>query len=366
MMDQLSIALVHPFVWPEVRRGGERYLDDLAWYLSRAGHRVDLIAGKTSEPLIASNRHIRRVRYPRLERLKSRGISEVDTFAIGAFPALLRRYDVVHAFTPAAALAARAARRRTVYTLLGHPRPEIFGSTFQRRLTGAAVRHATVVAALSAASARQTEATFGRTTEVLSPGVRLDRFEPELAARSGPPQILFPAAALPQKGLELLVRALVVLLERMPDARLVIGGPGDPSWAFSAAGERSLRLRAAIDVVGPGTPDDVPARYRAATVTVLPSRDDAFGLVLIESLACGTPAVCCDAGGMPEILDDPAVGHVAPYGDPITLAEAIERTVGLARAPGTPARCREHARRWDWIESVGPKHEAVYRRLVSV
>src|SRR5439155_26035519 len=50
----LRIAVVHPFSWPEVRRGGERYLDDLVWYLTEAGHAVDVITGTTSPSFVAA------------------------------------------------------------------------------------------------------------------------------------------------------------------------------------------------------------------------------------------------------------------------------------------------------------------------
>src|SRR5439155_15671482 len=49
-MRRMRVGLVHPFSWPEVRRGGERYLDDLAWYLASAGHDVTVITGTNGEP----------------------------------------------------------------------------------------------------------------------------------------------------------------------------------------------------------------------------------------------------------------------------------------------------------------------------
>ena len=54
MKQPLRIAVVHPFSWPEVRRGGERYLDDLVWYLTEAGHAVDVVTGTTSPSFVAA------------------------------------------------------------------------------------------------------------------------------------------------------------------------------------------------------------------------------------------------------------------------------------------------------------------------
>ncbi len=117
-------------------------------------------------------------------------------------------------------------------------------------------------------------------------------------------------------------------------------------------------------MLGPGSPAEVPGRYRAATVTVLPAEHEAFGLALIESLASGTPAVCTPTGGMPELIDD-TVGCVAGGSTPTALGQALGEAVNLAADPKTPTRCVERASRWDWESAVGPAHERVYADLVA-
>jgi phosphatidylinositol alpha-mannosyltransferase len=346
----VRIALAHPYSWPAVRRGGERYLADLAGWLQQAGHEVDVVTGE--------GRAVHR-------RLARRGLSPVDMFGVAAWAPLVRgRHDVVHALVPSAALAARLAGRPTVYTHLGLPTAEHFGRRpFDRRLFEAAVRRSTAVTALSRAAADAVRALVAVDVGVLPPGVRLDRFAADVRPRIGAPVLLFAAdASDPRKGLGTALAALDVLLDRHPGARLVVAGPGDPAPALRAATERA---RAATDVVGVGELDDVPGRYRAATVTVLPARYEAFGLVLVESLASGTPAVASAEGGPVEILDDPQVGRTAAPADPHDLARALDEAIGLARLPETPRRCAQHACRYDWAATVGPAHEALYRDLVA-
>ena len=345
----MRIALTSPYSWPQVRRGGERYLDDLAHWLRAAGHDVDVVTGEGHRVHTATAR---------------RGLTPLDTFGLAAWaPLARRRYDVVHALVPSAALAGRLAGRRTVYTVLGLPTAAHFGRRpFDRRLFTSAVHRASRVTALSAAAAQSVTALTGRDVDVVPPGLRADRFPLESAPRSGPARLLFAAdASDPRKGLGAALAALDLLLERLPDARLLVAGPGDPAPALAAASERA---RAATEVLGVGALDDVPGRYRAATVTVLPSGYEAFGLVLVESLASGTPAVAYAEGGPTEILDDPRTGRTCTPGDPGALARALEQAIGLAADPSTPQRCADHARRWHW-DAVGPQHEAVYEKVLS-
>lgn len=359
----MRIALVHPYPWPEVRRGAERYLHDLSGYLAGQGHDVTIVTGTHGRPgrqpapsgaVVSRRRHVGSG-----ARL---GLSEVETFGLSAWRLLATGgFEVVHAFVPSAALAARLAGRRTLYTVLGHPSPDqLPRRAAPRRIFTQAVRRATAVAALSRASAQSLEAMTGRRAEVLSPGVRLDSFPPELAPRRGPPRVLVSASlADPRKRAPLVLEAFGLLLRRHPDARLVLSGEGDADTVVRGVGPE---VAAAVEAAGTGTPEEIPARYRTASVTVLAAAHEAFGLALVESLASGTAVVCTPDGGMPEIVD-PTVGRVAESPTPGALCRAMEEAISLAADPGTARRCVERARRWDWDTNVGPAHVLVYETL---
>lgn len=351
----MRVAIVHPFTWTDVRRGGERYAHDLAWWLASQGHEVDYISGGPAHS-VASDGAVRMVRlhHRHGDRLTGWGIEKPTTFGATVMPWLLRnRYDVVHAFVPSAAVASRGARQRTVFTAIGHPTPENVGKA--RRLLVLGARAAHVTTALSNSAASGISAITGRSPRVVSPGVRADVFTPNIAARVGPPRLLFAAqAGAPRKRLGDLIAAMPVVLKELPDAQLLVGGGG------ALPGRVPGDVSSAIDVIGTGELAEVPQRYRDATVTVLPSVDEAFGLVLVESLACGTPVVGAASGGIPEIITPGSeVGVLAPAADPRGLAEAIISAVKLASDPETPPRCVLHAQQWSW-ESVGPDHLAAY------
>lgn len=363
----LRIALVHPYPWPEVRRGAERYLDDLSGYLADEGHDVTIVTGTTETPVQQpSPRNLTMVRLPRphLRGARHLGLGEMELFGLSALPWLrASTVDLVHALVPSGALAGRLAGLPTLYTVLGHPTfDQLPPGLLTRRLFVSAARRANVTAVLSRASAEALRSTVGRRAIVLPPGVRADRFPPNTTPRTGAPTILLSASLSdPRKRASLALEAFALLRGRRPGARLVLSGAGDPEPLLAPI---APDVRAAVETPGVGSPEEIPIRYQQATVTLLPADHEAFGLALVESLASGTPVVCVPSGGMPEIVE-PGVGKVAASSSAEAIAGALQEVIDLAGDPATPPRCVERSRRWDWQETVGPAHLEAYRQLAE-
>ena len=89
----------------------------------------------------------------------------------------------------------------------------------------------------------------------------------------------------------------------------------------------------------PGAPAEL---FHRAWVSALAAYNEAFGLVLVESLACGTPVVGMADGGVPEIVDRPGIGTLFD-GSGEDLARALLETLELAEDPRTAERCRARA-----------------------
>ena len=105
-------------------------------------------------------------------------------------------------------------------------------------------------------------------------------------------------------GLERLVHAMKHVVQRIPDVCLLIAGKGPLAPELEARID-ALNLAEHVELLGFIPDEDLPIAYRAADVSVVPTRSlEGFGLVAVESLAAGTPVLVTPVGGLPEVVRD--------------------------------------------------------------
>jgi len=222
----------------------------------------------------------------------------------------------------------------------------------QRAIAGS---NATV--ALSEAAATGFREWLGVEARVIRPGVDLEAFSPG-EKRAAVPTVFCPAdASQPRKRIPLLVEAMAIVRRTRPEARLVLSRPRDRSAAAELAG-------AGAEFADVDDRQSLIEELRSAWAVCLPSEGEAFGLVLLEALACGTPAVGTDDGGIPEVLgSDPGVGSLFSGGAQ-ELAEALLAAIGLSEEPTTNARCRARAETFP-REHTGSEYLALYEEVLG-
>lgn len=353
------MALTHAYAWPEVRRGAERIIHELSRALSRRGHDVTVFTAGSERARLRDEgvRTVKlRAHFPPGPRYEAEfGLRLVPLLAGG-------RFDVVHSLAPLDAVASmRAARvhprRRTVYTNLGLPLREWWSTRYDRRAHERVVERIDVYGCMSKFALGELYANYGRVGTLTPGGVDMARFQPA-ARREAEPTILFSGAvAEPHKGLRTLLAALPLVARDEPGVRLWISGPGDAApllrEAPAAARERTV-------VLPLGHPQDQSDRYARAWATALPSQGDSFGMVLIESLACGTPIVASTHSALPELVTPGMTGALCEPHDPPSVAAAAVTALRLAREAGTVTACRASVERFDWDASLAPLLEEIY------
>jgi glycosyltransferase involved in cell wall biosynthesis len=255
------------------------------------------------------------------------------------------RYEVAHAVHPPDALAAARYKRRTgavaVLSYLGIP--DHAGLMERRKrleLTLAALRDCDAVVALSRYAADAFARWLGYEAPVIAPGVDLAAFALGGARAVSPTIVCSAAAEEPRKHVGLLVQALALVRRERPDARLMLSRPRDPAAARSAGVDLDVPGVELADLDGRAA---LARAYQEAWVTVLPATNEAFGLVLAESLACGTPVVGYDDGAIPELIDRPGIGGLFQRLSPEALAAALLEACELSGRAETAGRCRQRA-----------------------
>jgi D-inositol-3-phosphate glycosyltransferase len=188
--------------------------------------------------------------------------------------------------------------------------------------------------------------------------------------------VLFVGRIEPLKGLDTLIQAMACLDTRdlhLPVHLAVIGG--EPNALPENMSGEMARLQKLCDdlcmgglvvFLGKRGQDTLPYYYSAAEVVVMPSLYESFGMVALEAMACGTPVVASEVGGLGYLVQNGVTGYTIPDSDPEALCEklswllsdaALHQKMGVAAA--------EYAKSYAW-EIIAAQIIDVYEQLSDV
>ncbi len=203
----------------------------------------------------------------------------------------------------------------------------------------------------------------------VAPGVDLDTFRPgsrhaarrALGVQADAVLLLFVGRIQPLKAPDVLLRAVARMLGQQPELRnpLQVAIVGGPSGSGLDEPESLQRLAVELGLAGqvrfqPPVPQaQLVEWYRAADVTVVPSYSESFGLVAVESQACGTPVVAAAVGGLRTAVADGRSGVLVPGHDPADWAGAIGTLIrDEHRRRRLSVGAVEHAGRFGWAATA--------------
>ena len=222
-----------------------------------------------------------------------------------------------------------------------------------------------------------------RKVTVIPPGVDTSHFYPipsdeahqYIGLSPNARMILFVGRIEPLKGVATLIQAVSCLklkILKEPVHLAVIGG--DPDADSPEINDEMLRLQKLCDdltvgkmvvFLGKRRQDTLQYYYSAAEVVVMPSHYESFGMVALEAMACGTPVIASQVGGLAFLVQDGETGYTIPAEDHDALCDRLKDLLGdesLRQRMGRNAA--EYAQNYNW-EKIAKQIVSVYIELVK-
>ncbi len=409
MIPRLRIAQISVHTCPLATLGGKEtggmnvYVRDLSRELIRRGHQVDVYTRsqdptipRISQALGRGGRVIHIPAGPQRPYSKHQVYDHLPEFVAGVLAQAEAdgiAYDVIHSHYWLSGWVARELRERWGAPILhmahtlGRLKNAIARSPeelepprriqVEEEIAGFADR----LIAATPSEQQQLIEWYGAAPErirVIPPGVDRSRFFPipptqartQVGLDPSCRSILFVGRIEPLKGIDTLLRAIALIARKCADlicglcVPIIGGDPASPQDNAEMARLQALREELGIGEVvtflGAQDQDSLPYYYAAAEMVVMPSDYESFGMVALEAMACGTPVIASDVGGLAYLVRHGRTGYRVPARDPIALAAKIARLLtdeALRRRMGQRAAC--WAEKYDW-SLIANQIEAVY------
>jgi D-inositol-3-phosphate glycosyltransferase len=413
-MSNLRIAMLSVHTCPLATLGGKEtggmnvYVRDLSRELASRGHLVDVYTRSQDSSLPhISNRlghgarviHIpagpehpynKHLVYDHLPEFVSGVLAQAKTDAI--------QYDVLHSHYWLSGAVARELRQSWsapivhMFHTLGEmknavaQRPEERETAHRIAVERDIVRFADTLVAATPVEEEQLvrlyEADPGR-IRVIPPGVDTERFHPIPQALAKDnislcPDcciILFVGRIEPLKGIDSLIRAIAQVVAKLPELRErlrvpIIGGAldrihEDDEMVRLQELREELGIGDVVTFIGAKDQDLLQYYYSAAQMVVMPSDYESFGMVALEAMACGTPVIASDVGGLSYLVKHGRTGYRVPARDSQALAAKITRLLtdeGLRRRIGQRAACWAESYAWP---RIADRIEVLYTQVMT-
>jgi len=331
--------------WPLVG-GVENHSAQLLPTLAERGHEVVIVTGSDAAglPAHATYAGIALHRLPLVQAIRERDLDALARTrrAIAAIVRDLRPQLLHAAFTgpgiwalPKAEVAPLVLSFHGVVQIDFAAPGGLFARTLERADWITACSRAVLDSVLGAAPQ------LGARASVIPHGLEPPGGEPPEPA-AGPAMVLCAGRMDREKGMDLAIEAFGALASTDRDARLVMAGDG-PERPALVCRAHALGIAERVTFTGWVAPPDMPALVGAATIVLVPSRSEGFGLIALEAALMARPVIAARVGGLREAVQEGVTGVLVPPEDAGAIADAMRRlltTPALARSLGQAGRRR--------------------------
>jgi len=204
--------------------------------------------------------------------------------------------------------------------------------------------------------------------DIIPNGIDTVRYNPSVEpfewAGDGVPRVLFVGRfGESRKGFRYLLRAMPMIQQQYPNARLVVVGPGESDALFRMVEQYDIRN---VDYVGQVPGDDLPRYYRSCDVFCAPSiHGESFGMILLEGMATGTPVVASNISGYSSVVTHDVDGLLVNPNDSAAIALAVVRLLADASLRERLARHGiENSQQYAWPR-IAARVMDVYERAAG-
>jgi phosphatidyl-myo-inositol alpha-mannosyltransferase len=358
----VKLALVSPydFAYPG---GVTEHVAHLAEQFLARGHEVHIVAPSSddeAEPISSVDAPVHRI--GRVVSIPANGSVARITLSLRSYLQAKRllqeqQFDLIHLHEPMMPALPLTVLRHSNTTNVGTfhafrntPLTYFYGKPilrpFFRKLHG----HITV----SSAARDFVGEYFPADYRVIPNGIDFPRFNrryPSLERLANErPTVLFVGRLEKRKGLKFLLRAWPMVLDRQPNARLVVVGRGRPLEGYRRFAARQGWSPSDVVFAGYVPTEDLPRYYQACDVFCAPNTgQESFGIVLLEAMAAGAPIVASDIPGYRDVVSDGEQGLLVERKNPGAIADAVLRLLCNPELRASMRRAGQHkAQAYDW------------------
>lgn len=178
------------------------------------------------------------------------------------------------------------------------------------------------------------------------------------------PNILFIGNLVKLKSVDLLIKAIPIIKKSIPNIHIFIGGSGPQENELKNL-VKELRIEENVNFLGFVSGDEKYSYYKSTDVFVFPSLYEAFGIVLLEAMACCKPIVASNVGGIPFVVEDGKTGLLFESGNVKDLAEKVITLLkdkGLRDKMGEAGR--DKAKEFPW-DRIAEQTVEVYKEIIE-
>ncbi len=199
--------------------------------------------------------------------------------------------------------------------------------------------------------------------EVIPNGIDLATFKFESPRQKEKYRIICLARLEKYKGIRYLVEAMPQVLEKFPQAKLVLIGEG-PERKNLEAKIKELKIEEKVELKGELPHEKIPEELAQSHVFVGPSLEEGMGVVFIEAQAAGIPVIGTNIGGIPDIIENEKTGLLIKPKDSQAIAQAITKIFSQPElAQNLVENAKVNLKKYDW-QNISQKVFRIYQRII--